>query len=73
MLYGYKKSSLGKNLSQYLLIGVWLIMALVALAHNKFNRLKYCNQKPPLIFKDIIEFRLLSNKSRKFLPLEFAT
>ena len=48
-------------------------MVLVALAYNEFNRLKYYNQGPPLIFKDIIEFRLLSNKSRKFLPLEFAT
>jgi len=48
-------------------------MALVALAHNEFDRLKYCSQGLPLMFEGTIGFRLSSNKSRKFLPLEFAT
>ena len=47
-------------------------MALVALVHNKFDKPKYCNQGPPLIFEGMIEFRSSSNKSRKFLPLKFA-
>ena len=73
MLQGYEKSFLEKNLSQYLPIGAWLIMALVALVHNEFEWLKYCNQELPLTFKDLVGFRLSSTKSRKFLPLESTT
>ena len=73
MLQEYEKSFLGKILSQYLPIGAWLIVALVALVHNEFEWLKYCNQELPLTFKDLVGFRLSSTKSRKFLLLESAT
>ena len=72
MLHGHEKSSLGKNLSLYLPIRVWLIIALVALIHNKFDRLKYCSQGLPLTFEGSIGFKSSSNKSRKFFPLESA-
>ena len=41
MLHRHEKSFLGKNLSLYLPIRALLIIALVALAHSKFNMLKY--------------------------------
>ena len=72
MPYEHEKSFLRKNLSLYLPVGAWLIMALVALVHNKFDRPKYYNQELFLTFKSSIRFRLSSNKSRKFFPLESA-
>jgi len=73
MLHRHEKSSLGKNLRQYLLISTWLTIALVALAHNKLEWPNCCNQGLPLIFNGSIGLRLLSSNSRKFLLLRSAT
>ena len=47
------------------------MIALVEQAHSEFEWPKYYNHGPPLILDGLIGFRSSSNKSRKFLPLEF--
>ena len=69
MLHGHGKSSLGENLRQYLLMGAWLMIALVALAHNESEWPNCCNQGLPLMFDSLIGFRLSLSNSKKFLPL----
>ena len=69
----HKKSFLGKNFRQYLPMGAWLTIALVALVHKEFEWPKYYNQGPPLIYNSSIELRLLSNNFRKFFSLRSAT
>ena len=46
---GHLNSSLGKNLSQYLPIRAWLVIALVAHAHNKLEWPNNCSQGPSLV------------------------
>ena len=48
------------------------MIALVAQVHNVFECLNCCNHGPPLMLNGSIEFRLSSNRSRKFLSLESA-
>ena len=67
-LLGQLNSSLGKNLSLYSPIGVWLVITLDALAHNELEWLKYLSHEPPLIYDSSIVLLLLSLRSRKCLP-----
>ena len=71
--HGHKMSSLEKNLRQYLLIGVWLIIALVALIYNELEWLKCCSQGLSLMIDGSIGLRLLSSNFRKNFPLRSAT
>ena len=68
-LYGHTNSFLGKNLSQYLPIGAWLTMALVALAHNEFEWPKYFSHNPSFKYISSILLRLSLRRSIKFLLL----
>ena len=72
-LYGQANSSLGKNLSQYLLIGAWLTMALVALVQRELEWPKYWSQGSPLLADSSRGFELSSRSSRKFLPFRSDT
>ena len=72
MSHRHENSSLEKNLNQYSLIRTWLIIALETQAHNKFEYLKCYNHGLPLMLDSLIEFRLSSNRSRKFLSLKSA-
>ena len=58
----------GKNCNLYLPIGAWLVIALVARAHNKLEWPKAWSHGPPLAHEGSISFRLSSNKFRKLLP-----
>ena len=69
LLHRHMNSSLGKNLSQYSLIGAWLTMALIALVHSKFEWPKYLSHNPPFTYVSTILLRLSSRRSIKFLPL----
>ena len=71
--HGHKMSSLEKNLRQYLLIGAWLIIALVALMHNELEWLKCCSQGLSLMIDGSIGLRLLFSNFRKNFPLRSAT
>jgi len=56
-LYRHLKSSRGKNLNQYLPIGVWFTIALVALTHSEVEWSKYLSQVLPLEYigsKDLL-------------------
>ena len=68
-LHGHMNSSLGKNLSQYSLIGAWLMIALVALAYNIFEWPKCWSQRLFLIVNSSRGLDLSSRSSRKFFPL----
>ena len=61
--HGHTNSSLGKNLSQYSLIGAWLMMAFVALAHNEFEWPKYFSHDPSFIYIGSILLRSSSKRS----------
>jgi len=64
------KFSLEKNLKQYSSVGVWLVIALIALIYNKF---KYFNHKPSLMYKGSIGWKLSSKRLRKCLSLKSNT
>ena len=64
------KFSLGKNLSQYLSIGVWLVIALVARAQSEFKWPNCDSYRPPLEYDGSIGCKSLSKRSRKLLPLK---
>ena len=51
-------------------IGVWLTMALVALVHNEFDRLKCLSHSLSFTADGSIGFELSSRSSKKFLLLE---
>lgn len=70
ILYGQLKSFLGKNQRWYSSIGVWLIIALVALIHNEFKCLKYLIYRLLLIYKGSIGRILLFKRLRKYLSLK---
>ena len=72
-MHGQANSSLEKNLSWYSLIGVWLMMALVALVQIKLKWPKYWSQRLLLIADSLRRFELLSRSSRKFLPFRSDT
>jgi len=65
----HKKFCLGKNLSLYSPIDVWLTMALVALVQRELEWLKCCNHRLPLIFDGLRGLKSLSRILRKFLSL----
>jgi len=69
-LHKQQKSSFRKNLRQYSSIGAWLVIALVALAHIKFECPKYLIYRLPLYTKGLMEQSSLSSKSRKCSPLK---
>ena len=56
--------SLEKNLSLYLLIEAWLVIALVALVHNELEWPKYLSYDLPLIYDSSVVLSL-SSRSRK--------
>jgi len=64
-----QKSFLGKNLSQYSLIGMQSTMAWVALVYRELEWLKYWSYRPFLIAEDSRGLRSLLSSSKKFLPL----
>jgi len=73
VLMGYRphrqgNSSLGKNLSWYSPIGVWLTIALVALVQRELEWLKYWSHGLSLIVDSSIRFDSLSSNLRKFFP-----
>ena len=72
-LHGQANVPPGKNLSQYLLIGAWLMMALVALVQRELEWPKYWSQGPSLITDSSRGFELSLKSSRKFLPFRFDT
>ena len=65
--HGQLKFSLGKNLSLYLPIGVWLVIALVALAHNKLEWSKCLSHDLSLMYDSSIVLSS-SSRSRKCFP-----
>ena len=67
-LHGHLISSFGKNLRQNSPIGIWLVMARVALAHRELEWPKVWSHSPPLMYDGSIILKLLSNKSRKLFP-----
>ena len=73
-LHRHVNSPLRKNLSQYSSIEELLTMALVALAHNKFEWPKYFSQDPSFEYASfeyisLIVLRSSSRRSRKVLSL----
>ena len=68
-LYKYKKFSLGKNLSLYSPMEVWLTMAQVALVYNKLEWPKYCSYRLFLILKEMRGFESPSRRFRKLFHL----
>ena len=70
--HGQLKFSLEKNLSLYLLIRAWLVIAFVALAHNELKWPKYLSYNLPLMYNSLIVLSLLS-RSRKCFPFRSNT
>ena len=70
LLHGHMNSFLGKNLSWYSLIGAWLTMALVALAHSEFEWPKYFSHNPPFTYISLILLRSSSRRSIKLNSYE---
>ena len=68
LLHGHKNSELGKNQSLYSPMGIWLVIALVALAHSELEWPTICSHGPPLMYDGLTTLRLSSSSSRKFLP-----
>ena len=66
-LHKQLKFFLGKNLNLYSPIGAWLVIALVALAHNKLEWPKCLSYDPSLMYNSSIMLLLLS-RSRKCFP-----
>jgi len=67
-LYGYLKSSFGKNLRQNSPIGTWLVMAWVALVQREFECPKAWSHSPPLMYDGSIILKSSSNKFMKLFP-----
>jgi len=68
-LHGYAMSSLGKNLSWYSLVGVWLTTALIALVHSELKWPNCLSYGPLFLVDGLREFRSLSSDSRNYFPL----
>ena len=68
-LYGQLKSSLGKNLSLYSPIGVWLVISLKALVYRELECLKCLSYKLSLLY-DGLMMLLLSTRLRKCFPFK---
>ena len=68
ILYGQLKLSQEKNLSLYLSIGAWFVIALVTLAHSKFEWPKNLSYEPSLTYKGLIRLLLSLYNSRKCHP-----
>jgi len=64
------KLSLGKNLSQYLPIGAWLVIALVAWVQSEFEWPNCNSYELSLEYDDLIGCKSSPRRSRKFLPLK---
>ena len=76
VLIGYNphrqlKSSLGKNLSLYSLIGAWLVIALEAFAHRELKCSKYLSYELPLMYISLIMLLSLLTRLRKCFPFKF--
>jgi len=63
------KSSLGKNLILYLLIGAWLVIALDALVHRELEWPKNLSHELPLEYNSSMGLSSTSTRSRKSFPL----
>ena len=68
-LHGQLKSFLEKNLILYSLIGVWLVIALDALAHKELEWPKNLSHKPPLEYNSSMGLLSTSMRLRKCFPL----
>ena len=72
-LHRHLNSSQGKNLSWYLPIGVWLIIALVALIYNELKWPKNFSHRLSLATYNLIGFEFLLRRFIKLWPLAFDT
>ena len=70
-LHGYLNSSLGKNLSRYSYIGIWLTITLEALVQSKLEYPKYLSYDLSLVIDGSIGFESSSRSSKKCCPLLF--
>ena len=64
------KSSWGKNLNLYPLIGAWFMIALVTLTYKELKWPKYFIQELPLAYQGSIRLLPSSYKSRKCCPFK---
>jgi len=71
--HGQLKSSVGKNLSLYSQIGVWLVIALKALAYKELEWLKCLSHEPPLMYDSSMILLSLLTRSRKCFFFRFNT
>ena len=69
-LHKQLKSSLGKNLSLYLLIGAWFVIALKALAYKEFEWPKCLSYALSLMYVGSMMLSSLSTRSKRCLFLK---
>ena len=67
-LQGHLNSSLGKNLSLYLPVSAWLVIALEALVHKELECPKFWTHGPPLMYDSSSRLLLPSTRLRNCLP-----
>ena len=68
-LHKHLNSSCGKNLSWYSSMGVWLMIALEALAYKELEWPKNFSYSPFLEYKDSIGFKSSSRRFKKYFSL----